>query len=117
MLYTDGITDAGNARGKDLGRAQLLEWARQCPVESPEVLGEELLKRVGEFRGSQHNDDETLVVLRRQEEATLSAMVKVAWSNTFGRLLRSGSFRLLQASRPIRKENERLLSLTGLGDD
>jgi len=88
VLYTDGITDAGNARGKDLGRAQLLEWARQCPVESPEVLGEELLKRVGEFRGSQHNDDETLVVLRRQEEPTLSAMVKVAWSNTFGRLLR-----------------------------
>lgn len=69
VLYTDGITDAENGAGKDLGRQQLMEWAREGPLESPTILGEQLLKRLSKFRRNRHNDDETLVVLQREEES------------------------------------------------
>jgi phosphoserine phosphatase RsbU/P len=69
VLYTDGITDAENGEGKDLGREELLEWARESPVESPKTLGEELLRRLTMFRGNRHNDDETLSVLQRERES------------------------------------------------
>jgi phosphoserine phosphatase RsbU/P len=69
VLYTDGITDAENGAGKDLGREQLLEWAREGPVESSRALGERLLKRLTEFRGNRHNDDETLLALQREKES------------------------------------------------
>jgi serine phosphatase RsbU (regulator of sigma subunit) len=60
---------AENGAGKGLGREQLLEWAREGPVESPRTLGEHLLKRLTEFRGNRHNDDETLLVLQREKES------------------------------------------------
>lgn len=69
VLYTDGITDAENGAGKDLGRQQLMEWAREGPLESPTILGEQLLKRLSKFRRDRHNDDETLVVLQCEEES------------------------------------------------
>ena len=69
VLYTDGVTDAENGAGKDLGREQLLEWVREGPVESPRTLGEQLLKRLAQFSGSRHNDDETLLILQREEES------------------------------------------------
>jgi len=70
VLYTDGITEAENGAGKRLGRKQLLEWAREGPFESPGTLGEQLLKRLTEFRRDRHNDDETLLVLQRKKEST-----------------------------------------------
>lgn len=69
VLYTDGITEAENGARKDLGREQLLEWARESPVESPKMLGEELLKRLTFYRGNRHNDDETLLVLQREKDS------------------------------------------------
>jgi phosphoserine phosphatase RsbU/P len=69
VLYTDGITEAENGAGKDLGREQLLEWARESPVETPETLGEELLKRLGMYRANRHTDDETLLVLQCERES------------------------------------------------
>ena len=89
VLYTDGITEAENGSGQDLGRAQLLEWARQAPVDSPRALGESLFQRLELFRGRSRNDDETLLVLQREEESLLSMLGEVASSNTFGRLRRS----------------------------
>ena len=89
VLYTDGITDAENGTGQDLGREQLLEWARQAPVDSPSALGEDLLQRLELFRGGLRNDDETLLVLQREEESLLFMLGEVASSNTLGRLLRS----------------------------
>src|SRR5208283_4823753 len=89
VLYTDGITEAGNETGQELGRAQLLEWARQAPVDSPRALGEDLLQRLELFRGKIRNDDETLLVLQREEESRLLMLGEVANSYTFGRLLRS----------------------------
>ena len=89
VLYTDGITEAENGTGQDLGREQLLEWARQAPVDSPGALGEDLLKRLALFRGSFRSDDETLLVLQREEESFLLMLGEVAKSYTFGRVMRS----------------------------
>ena len=89
VLYTDGITEAGNETGQELGREQLLEWARRAPVDSPRALGEDLLQRLELFRGKVRNDDETLLVLQREKESRLLMLGEVANSYTFGRLLRS----------------------------
>jgi hypothetical protein len=89
VLYTDGITDAENGSGQDLGRAQLLEWARQAPVDSPRALGEDLVQRLELFRSGFRKDDETLLVLQREEESLVFMLGEVASSNTFGRLRRS----------------------------
>ena len=89
VLYTDGITEAGNETGQELGREQLLEWARQAPVDSPIALGENLLQRLELFRGNIRNDDETLLVLQREEESRLVMLGEVANSYTFGRLVKS----------------------------
>jgi phosphoserine phosphatase RsbU/P len=88
VLYTDGITEAVDDNGKELGRDRLLEWARQSPNENPALLGEALLKRFSEFRANRQNDDETLIVLQRNGEPTLSTLLKVVYSNTWGRLQR-----------------------------
>jgi len=89
VLYTDGITEAGNETGRELGRKQLLEWVRQAPVDSPRALGEDLLQRLELFRGKIRNDDETLLMLQREEESRLLVLGEVANSYTFSRLLRS----------------------------
>jgi len=89
VLYTDGITEAGNETGQKLGREQLLEWVRRAPVDSPRALGENLLQQFELFRGEFRNDDETLLVLQREEESRLLMLGAVATSYTFGRLLRS----------------------------
>jgi len=86
VLYTDGITEAENERGQDLGRDQLLEWARQVPADSPKVVGESLLNRLESFRGKFRNDDETLLVLQREEESLPWMLGEVAGSYTLGRL-------------------------------
>jgi sigma-B regulation protein RsbU (phosphoserine phosphatase) len=89
VLYTDGITEAGNETGQELGREQLLEWVRRAPVDSPRALGEDLLQRLELFRGTIRNDDETLLVLQREEESRLVVLGEVANSYTFGRLVKS----------------------------
>jgi len=89
VLYTDGVTEAENGTGQELGREQLLDWARQTPVDSAKALGEDLLQRVESFRGGVRNDDETLLVLQREEESRLVVLSEVASSYTFGRLRRS----------------------------
>ena len=89
VLYTDGITEAQNGTGQDLGREQLMEWARQGPADSPRALGEDLLKRLALFRGRFRSDDETLLVLQREEESFLLMLGEVAKSYTFGRMMRS----------------------------
>jgi sigma-B regulation protein RsbU (phosphoserine phosphatase) len=89
VLYTDGITEARNETGHELGGERLLEWACQAPVDSPKLLGEALLQRIELFRGEVRNDDETLLVLQREEESRLFMLSEVANSYTFGWLLRS----------------------------
>jgi len=89
VLYTDGITEAENEGGQDLGRDRLLEWASQAPADSPKAMGEALLQRLHSFRGGVRNDDETLLVLQRETESFPLMLGEVASSYTFGRLRRN----------------------------
>ena len=69
VLYTDGITEAENPSGQDLGRERLLDWARLAPTDSPEATGKAIMQRLQSFRGDARLDDATLLVLRRERES------------------------------------------------
>lgn len=88
VLYTDGITDAENEAGQDLGREQLRQWARETTAHSPKLVGEALLRRLEKFRGNLRNDDETLLVLQRDKESLPLVLGQVAGSYTLGRIRR-----------------------------
>ena len=68
VLYTDGITEAENGFGEQLGQERLRDWAQHSPVDSPAALGAALLSRLDCFRDGMRSDDETLVVLQRLPE-------------------------------------------------
>jgi sigma-B regulation protein RsbU (phosphoserine phosphatase) len=78
VLYTDGVTEAENDAGQSLDRDQLLKWAREIAIDSPEALGRALLKRLESFQGGCRNDDETLVVLQREKAPLLASLENVA---------------------------------------
>ena len=66
LLYTDGISEARNESGAQLGLERLLSIARKLPVESPVIAGKALLAAVTRFRGTvPPADDETVVALQR----------------------------------------------------
>jgi sigma-B regulation protein RsbU (phosphoserine phosphatase) len=66
VLYTDGITEAMNSSGDELGQTGLLEFACSLSVESPADVSHALMSAVQAFRGKvPRRDDETLVVLQR----------------------------------------------------
>jgi sigma-B regulation protein RsbU (phosphoserine phosphatase) len=65
VLYTDGITEAQDPSGSELGQNGLLEMGRGVTPGSPADTCRALLSAVQTFRGSQpRHDDETLVVLQ-----------------------------------------------------
>jgi phosphoserine phosphatase RsbU/P len=65
-IYTDGITEALDSSGSELGQIGLLELARSLEVKSPAELSRALLSGVQAFRGDRsRRDDETLIVLQR----------------------------------------------------
>jgi len=66
IIFTDGVTEAEDIRGKDLGEGPLVEVVRQNPKDSADALFEKLLIRTFEhMEGSGFKDDVTLVVIRR----------------------------------------------------
>ena len=66
VLYTDGITEALNGSGQELGRQRLWEIAHSVPLHTPAAAGEVLLACVrAHARGVPRQDDETLLVLQR----------------------------------------------------
>ncbi len=66
VLYTDGITEATDSSGNELGHRGLLELARALTIESPVQVSLALMSGARAFRGDgPRRDDETLVVLRR----------------------------------------------------
>lgn len=68
VLYTDGITEATDEAGNELGQEGLLGLVRGLPPASPGVLGEALVSAVETFRGrAPRRDDETVIVLRNEE--------------------------------------------------
>ena len=66
VLYTDGVSDATNQHGEELGRDGLMALARQLDSRSAEAFGTALAEAVREFRGgTAPQDDETIIVMQR----------------------------------------------------
>jgi sigma-B regulation protein RsbU (phosphoserine phosphatase) len=66
LLYTDGISEASDESGTQLGLGRLLSIARNLPTESPVAAGKALLAAVARFRGAAPAaDDATVFALRR----------------------------------------------------
>jgi phosphoserine phosphatase RsbU/P len=66
IIFTDGVVEAENIHGKDLGEAPLVEVVRANPRASADELFEKLLVRTLEhMEGNGFKDDVTLVVIRR----------------------------------------------------
>jgi serine phosphatase RsbU (regulator of sigma subunit) len=66
ILYTDGVSEAYDESGTQLGLKRLLHMAQGLPVDSAEAAGTALLREVKRFRGSTPAaDDETVVALQR----------------------------------------------------
>jgi serine phosphatase RsbU (regulator of sigma subunit) len=62
ILYTDGINEAENEAGDQLGLECLLSMARGLPVNSATAAGEALLASVARFRGNAPPEDDATVV-------------------------------------------------------
>lgn len=66
LLYTDGVSEAYDESGTQLGLERLLSMARNLPTDSAVAAGEGLLAAVARFRGTAPTaDDETVLVLQR----------------------------------------------------
>jgi sigma-B regulation protein RsbU (phosphoserine phosphatase) len=66
LLYTDGVHEASEESGAQLGLERLLAIAQTLPVDSAAAAGKELLAAVTRFRGTvPPGDDETVVALQR----------------------------------------------------
>ncbi len=71
VLYSDGVSEATNPDGEELGRDGLMAVARQLDVSSAEAFGGRFGEAVREFRrGTPAEDDETIVVLQRVSTTT-----------------------------------------------
>ncbi|HEV3200768.1 MAG TPA: PP2C family protein-serine/threonine phosphatase [Bryobacteraceae bacterium] len=67
LLYTDGVNEAYDESGTQLGLERLLSIARSLPTESATAAGKELLASVARFRGTASTrDDETVLALQRR---------------------------------------------------
>ena len=86
VLYTDGITEAENPSGQDVGRERLLEWARHAPTDNPEATGKAIMQRLQSFKGDARLDDATLMVLQRQREFFPKVLGEIARDYATGRL-------------------------------
>ena len=66
ILHTDGITEAMDSFGNQLGHEGLVELARGLATESSAEVSRALISGAQAFRGDgPRRDDETLVILRR----------------------------------------------------
>jgi phosphoserine phosphatase RsbU/P len=66
LLYSDGVTEATNPAGDELGPEGLMNLVRQLDCSSAESLGVQLPSALRRFReGAEAADDETIIVLQR----------------------------------------------------
>ena len=71
VLYTDGISEATDESGTQLGLARLLTIAATLPVDSAVTAGKGLVAAVKRFSGgAPPADDQTVVVLQRRANPT-----------------------------------------------
>jgi serine phosphatase RsbU (regulator of sigma subunit) len=65
VMYTDGVSEATNPAGEELGRDGLMNIARELESSSAEEFGTSLTSAVRAFRsGLEPTDDETIIVLQ-----------------------------------------------------
>jgi len=66
VLYTDGITEAENARSEMFGEERLIKFVQTYQGDSPESFVEELLGEVRSFSEKPElSDDSTVIALRK----------------------------------------------------
>ena len=66
VLYSDGVSEAENQDGEELGREGLMALARTLDARSAEAFGLQLAEAVHAFRGgTAPRDDETIIVMQR----------------------------------------------------
>jgi sigma-B regulation protein RsbU (phosphoserine phosphatase) len=66
VLYSDGVSEARDPSGEELGRDRLMEMARGLDSTNAERFGTQFAQAVRLFRGSvAPEDDETIIVLER----------------------------------------------------
>jgi len=71
LLYTDGISEAIDESGEQMGLARLLSIAESLPVDSAVAAGKALVAAAGRFSGAvPPADDQTVVVLQRRPNGT-----------------------------------------------
>jgi len=71
LLYTDGVSEAYDESGTQLGLQRLLSIARNLPTDSAVAAGKGLLAAVARFRGTTTTtDDETVLALQRRAACT-----------------------------------------------
>ena len=65
FLYTDGLTEARNAKGKLFGRDRVMQLVKECGATEPKQLLETVIAEVKQFsEGTEQSDDLTLLALR-----------------------------------------------------
>ena len=81
LLYTDGISEAYDESGRQLGLERLLSDRQESARRSAIAAGKELLAAVARFRGSAPpTDDETVVALQRRADGTHDARLQVKFA-------------------------------------
>ena len=74
VLYSDGVSEATNPAGTELGRDHLMTLARGLAPAPVEEFGRQLVTAVTEFRaGTVPEDDETIIVVQRLSDAQESS--------------------------------------------
>ena len=75
VLYSDGVSEATNPAGTELGRDDLMTLAGTLDRSSAETFGTQLLEAVTAFReGQTPDDDETIIVLQRAPDQSTDVM-------------------------------------------
>ena len=68
VLYSDGVSEATNPAGRELGLYGLMEMVISLDCNSADAFGIQLTSALRDFRGGEvPSDDETVIVIRRDD--------------------------------------------------
>jgi phosphoserine phosphatase RsbU/P len=68
VLYSDGVSEASNTDGNELGRDGLMNMVRALDSSSAETFGSQFASALDLFRGAvERLDDETIIVMRKND--------------------------------------------------
>jgi sigma-B regulation protein RsbU (phosphoserine phosphatase) len=66
VLFTDGVTEAGNVNGEEFGEERLVELVQENRTAGAKEIQERILTAAGEFSRGNWTDDATMLVLAVQ---------------------------------------------------